>query len=466
MPSGHIEILHDFTTITHKVIVTIAENSNPNAEVAPRVVLDAPHIAGTVTLFSNLRLVLHRLKFYESTDGVTLETLLHAWTVQANKSKQVVVPYYYIVDRGNSGVNPNYSDPVSGQSQVIDERWADASEVVILSEGGGLRQPGESYNILAGGGWELLNGEQFSSEEKWTILAIYDVDVVENSPGGATSDEDINEISANGNFDNTYYSKTNVAKFVGASGNTSFPAFSTIPSKTKATFSAFTGAQRQWILQFSAGDTVRYNGQDKNRIVLGKDEWIELFWKLDTVSGDVICYAKGNTGHHRVGQRVFVDRWDFVSGNNGNKILCDGTQYNISDLQRAYDDHVNILPAGQVVTEVQWQADPTKQHYWAIDAVAQKIRAPKDIDMHYRALKTNDGANGVPGLYTPDDIKAHTHDTDIPSRNLQNDSSVGPDLTGPDGGATGGSKRTFTSKSTGGAETAVKAVRQYAAVYI
>lgn len=486
MPSGNLEIVHDFSAVTNKVIITIAENSNPAAEVAPRVVLNAPHTAGDVTIFENLRLVLHRIKCYESSDGVTLETLLHSWTVQAKKTKPVVRRYFYRVDGGRTNVTDNtgtevWSDPVSTETQVVDERLSDAIQIIILSEGGGLRQEGINYQLLNGGGWVLLNGEQFSQDEKWTVIAIWDVDVVE---GGSTtsSDTDIHEVDADGDFDNTYYSKENIAGGSADVLTTTFPDFALIPSKTKAKFSTYTGSQKVWVLQFANGNTVRYQDEDRNQIRLGKDELIELFWKTDD-TGTVKCYVKEErTGYEKVGQRVLVDRWDFTNGKNGNKILLDGTQYSINGIiQRLYDEHISKL--AKTVTFAEWNSDPNNQHYYAVDLVGGNVIVPKDLNMHYRALKTFDGNNGDTGLYTPDKLQDHRHSQSIgtiPStiwgRLLTTLIGAGLQIgryNGLMGNTQGGTDLTSSPCETDGSdylpvsdETTVKAVRQYAAVYI
>jgi hypothetical protein len=465
MPSGNIQIHHDFSAVAQKVIIVIYENSNLGAEI-DRAVLDTPHIAGTVTIFDNLNLVLHRVKCHQSSDGVTLETLLHSWTVQAKRISPVSKPFWYKVDRGSSGVNPDWSDPISGHNSVIDTRWSDADNVVLSKDGGAELAPGVHYNLLPGGGWSLKPGDVFSADEWWTAIAFWNVAVVDSGTGAA-GQSGIHVVEDDGDFNSTYFNKKNIAAFTGEIGTTDFPAFSTIANKVGARFSTYTGAQRYWVLQFSAGDTVRYKGEDKNVIWLGKGEYIELFWDTDPVSGLVKGYVvdSDGIGYGSVGQRLLVDRWD-VGGNNGNLFLLDGTQYDIADVPRIYHEHVEKLPAGQVVTEAVWQADLNKRHFYAVDALAGKVRFPDDRNMYYRGLAIVDGS--VPaGTYEADMVGPHVH----PVKRAQTA------FTGVNDGAAAGSNGiidgTILTGTTGsinasgmGAETRVKTVRQYAVVYI
>jgi hypothetical protein len=470
MPTGNLEILHDFSAVTNKVIVVIYENSNLAAEI-DRAVLNAPHIAGDVTIFDNLRLVLHRVKCYESTDGVTLQTLLHSWTVQVKKTKTVVKPFFYTVGGNRTNITEStgsevWADPIADDSSIVDERLASASSVVLFSEGGVLRHPNINYQLKLTGGWDLIGGETFSDVEKWTAIASFDVNVVEDGSSSSQQD-DINIITASADFDDTYYSKNNVAAFSSAIGTTTFPDFNLIPSGTKARFSTYSGSQRYWKFQFASGNTVRLNDEDKNVLYLRKNQHVELFWKVDSVSGDVKCYITDSFLEvEKIGMRVLVDRWDFANGHNGNKILLDGTQYNLSDYPGFDEDHLQKLDPSQIVTTTQWTGDTTKQHCYAVDRLGGVFIVPKDQDMHYRALTTFDGVNGMPGAYTPDAIKQTSGSIDIPSRDLKNDGTTGPDLTGPDGGASSGSKRTFSFTIGTSPENTVKAVRLYAAVYI
>lgn len=473
---GNLEIVHDFSTITNKVIITIAENSNPSAEI-DRAVLNAPHTAGEVTIFDNLNLVLHRVKCYESTDGTTLESLLHSWTVQVKKSTQIVKVFQYEVGRGNSGTDPNWSDPVAETSSLIDERLSGADKVVLLREGGGLVHENVDYTLKAGGGWDFINGETFSEGEKWTAIATYTVDVTSESSAVATG-EDVHVVDTDEDFDTTYYSKNNVADFSGTIGTTTFPAFSLIPNKTKARFSAYTGSQRYWKLQFNAGDTARFNGEDKNVIYLRKNQHIELFFK------DGVCYVTYfNSNNIEPGKRELLDRWDFATGNNNSRILLDGSQYSLADYPGFDEDFLSKLAPSQIVTASDWNSDTTKQHYYAIDRVLGIFKVPKDQDMHYRGLKTFDGANGQPGLYTPDAMIDHKHSGTLGTLVsslwgrltlliVGSSTTIGRyngTMANNQGGVDLTSSPVKTDGSgyvTVGTETAVKAVRQYAAVYI
>lgn len=116
----------------------------------------------------------------------------------------------------------------------------------------------------------------------------------------------------------------------------------------------------------------------------------------------------------------------------------------------------NFPMGAGMVTEIEWFSGINYQGFFSNGDGATNFRLPDERGMFERML---DGGRGVDvsrtinqvGGYEADQIKAHTHGIDIPSMNFDNDASTGPDL-----GADGSDKRTFTTKSTGGVENIVK----------
>ena len=230
-------IVTDFSSVAQDVIVVWYLNSNPTAEVS-RLVKTAAHAAGDVVTIENLDTVTYIFKFYETADGVTFGTLLSSWSVQVKSNEQTVTPYEYVVGRGED------YDPETGGTQINDTRLQGADSILVFSSVG-LRQSWE-YSILPDGGIELsIAGDVFAEDEKWTIVAVRKVESSGSStPPSGGGIGGINKISADADFDSSYYSKKNVANFSATIGSTSFPAFATIPNGTKARFSTFTGSQR------------------------------------------------------------------------------------------------------------------------------------------------------------------------------------------------------------------------------
>jgi hypothetical protein len=144
------------------------------------------------------------------------------------------------------------------------------------------------------------------------------------------------------------------------------------------------------------------------------------------------------------------------------QVLLDGTQYAIDEMPGLYYDHIDKLAPAQIVTIAEWNSDTTKQHFYAVDLLGGVFKVPKDLDMHYRALKTNDGANGMPGAYTPDTVKVPDGVQGVKQTGQNTAKGTLDNITTP------GHQFDLTEPfdiSTG-TETAEKAVRQYAAVYI
>jgi hypothetical protein len=409
-----VEIQHNFSTITEKVIAIWYENSNPAAEIG-RTVLNTPHIDGDVLIVPNLNNVIHRFKFYQSDDGVSLGNLLHTWAVKAKDSTQLFKVYHYVVDRGNTGADPFWSDPIGNGDTLSDGRLKGAQEVVILADGGTAPLDSSEYDLLADGGFTLNGGRLFANLEKWTVIALFSVAASGDGSGPSpVSSTAINIVSENGDFDASFYSKDNIAGFSEDVGSTVFPAFATIPSGTRANFSTYSGDQKFWSLVFSDGDQVRFRGRLMDAIHLGVSESIELFFD----SGN--CYVLEYHGDYpQVGKRDFAD----ILGPN--QLLRDGAIYDIIDYPRIVD-FINQLPAAQVIgVQATWIAADANKHKWYYNEGAGKFGVPNDANMHLRALKTfngvadplrvgSDGALGgansnIPGAFQDDDNKQHSH---------------------------------------------------------
>lgn len=398
-----IGIKHTFPGITDYLLVIWFENTNRTAEVG-RQVYPPGQSAGqaggiNVTSPAGLNADVYTFEFWQSTDGTTKNTLLDSWSVDASITGDIQ-KFDYVVDRGQSGTNPNWSDPNNGDTSLNDQRLKNADSLLVFSAGVGLRLSSD-YNILTTGGISLNNGETFQSGDKWSILCIFKVQQQSPPVSGTTVYTDVNPVSINANFDSSYYGKNNLAAFTSKIGTTTFPAFALIPNRTKARFSTFGGSQRYWCLQFSGTDSVQFNGANKNRIWLGKNEIIELMFLNGT--GYVLDY-KGD--YNRIGE--------VIDGRvlQPNCIFEDGTEYTFQEAGRFYDDFVSQLPSEQTVSYSQWGQPQTINYIvqtlntlqtviqtktvypykgkYAIDTVNQKFKVPDRRGMGIRPLKIID----------------------------------------------------------------------------
>lgn len=405
--NGIINIVQNFTGTAQKVIAVWYENSAPLAEIGRRV-FNPPHTISESWSVENLNPVMHQVKFYLSSDGVTLETLSVILNVDASqRAVQAFEVYYYKVGRGNQ------YDPVHGTSELRDPRLLNMNYKVEF-RGESFRIPGVHFvdRSDAGGGFDLI-GNVFNHDEEFCVT-------VNNSqsftpPTAGSSDYiDVKVLAADAVFDNTFYKKVIVAAFpgVGSIGTITFPTLATIPN-TKVKFTTHGGNQRYMKLQLAVGDTINLNGAAVNKIYLRKGEVIEILFK-----GGVAYISDAKIDDHTAGEVIMADKKLL------NTEYADGTEYNIADVQPVYDN----LDPSRIVSYAQWNeftdvtiGKNTKRYYknrgkFAVDLVAGKIKFPDVREQSFRILKTFDGAadaqrlsNGANGMQSRN-YDSHDHD--------------------------------------------------------
>ena len=407
-------IKHNFTAVAQDVIAVWYENSAPSAEI-DRLLIEAPHTEQGFTA-DNLNPVMHQFKFYQSSDGVTLETLLVTLDIDASIYNEVSTQtFQYVVDRGQSGTTPAWSDPVSNTTDLTDERLDgySKSEMNVVFRAFGPRLDIE-YDLYSGGGISLKDGEQFSSGDA-LFISIYK-NVATQAAQGTTSTTGaeftgVSVINTNVDFDTDLYNKLIIADFSGTSGKVDFPALSLIPNNTKAVFNTHGGSQKYLTLQFEAGDTVNFLGEAKNAIYLAKGEELRLFIH----SG--VCYVVNYSGNAKIRGTVQsdintnrVDTGSYLLANESTGVLSK------ADYPGIYE-FILSLGTGVFVPLSEWSNSvvvnsgkinqattfPNKCKY-GIDTTSETFRVP-----HLQGLTKKFASSGqIAGAYTHDAVGNHT----------------------------------------------------------
>jgi hypothetical protein len=469
-----------FTGYTGYLIIKVKEASNPAAYVhtSPAIPFDVDQVYD----IPDLNPVVHLIEFWRSADGVALTELLRTWSVDAGILEDAVVEEFdYVVDRGETNVTQGtgsevWADPALDDTELTDERLDGITQDFIRLESRGFgKYRNDEFEMITGGGIRLLGGNTFAETGNTFTVTVYKktASQISDGPSGTGDYNDIHLVSANGDFDEDYYKTNNVANSSANVLTTTFPDLSLIPN-TKAKFSTYNGTQRYWALQFDSGDTVKFRGEDKNIIWLGKDELIEIEFK------DGAAYVTHYEGdYRRLGMRIPGDKQEL------NTLKLDGTQYNIADYPRFYYDFIAKLDASQIKTEAQWATSTSAAYllnedlstqesktifpnkgFYAVDLLAGKFRVPDDRNKFIRTLKTFDlvdvndleRTSNKPGAYQIDQIKAHNHKIG----GLWNESGQG----NPAGGANFDETPNFVIKKTGGNETRGENVGMIALVVI
>lgn len=352
-------------------------------------------------------------KFFESSDGITLETLLTIWPIDGSylNGRTVVDVYDYVVGRGSgSAVSPKWNDPNAGEVTINDERLAAKKYFVFRAVEG--KRSDDSYSVIPTGGFSLYNPEIFEDGDLWWVM-VMDTQPAQNtavSGGGITG---IHKVPANDTFGAAYYNTNNVAESGAVILTTSFNDFALIPDNTTARFSTYSGAQRYWTLYFGAA-SIFFHGKLRNWIHLAPCEMIEITWK-----GGVGYITADHTRYHLAGETFMADNKSMLG-----TALCDGSgiEQNVADYIRMIEE----LPLEMRVSYSDWEAPslqtisgnaityyPNKARF-AINADGTKFKFPDPRNFTYKILRNYSGgdsewlSNGASGVQTQQLLK-HRH---------------------------------------------------------
>lgn len=407
MPNiGSLNVTHNFAgNAFNYVIMQLVKSTSPLAEIE-RVVYPAPYSQETY-LFENLQPVWHLIRFWSSTDGVTLDT--EVLTIAGNARSGALYPistYEYVVGRGDSepGV---WADPVQDDIGIRDTRLLNAYYWVEERGTGSLLTTEIVDRSDDGGGFDFdVPGKVMNDGGVYIVRAIQRVDVAGDSGDSGDIDAgDVYILSDDEDYDSsTHNGKKIIADFSTTVGQLTIPNLALVPDGGFKLLT-HTGLQRNVIIQLDAGDTVNFRKEAVNKIVLGEGEDIEILF-LD----GVMYVTDHNTNHFQLGKRFWGDIRDGI-----NTLLQDGTTYNQADYPRVVD-MLDSLPAGAVVNYTTWNTSQvldgvTRYPYkgfFARDDGAGTFRVPDIRTQTFKALSATDGSINA-GRYENQEMLAHNH---------------------------------------------------------
>ena len=388
------------------IIATIVEHATPLAEV-DREVLTAPY-EGSIT-FDGLNPVMHRVRFYESTNGTTLGNLLISLSIDAtiyNEPSVEIITFKVGAGRGT----PHF-DPVDGSDYYSNPNLDGATFLVSL-EGTGPIDP-DILDPYTGGGFQFNNGRVFTQDEVGIVTKYLSVSTVV-PPVLARPFEDIIDLSANITFNTTHYNTFLRADFSGSVGTITFPAHASIPNYTKVKISTHGGNQNYVKLQFNGSETTKFFNSNKNVIYLAKGEEIELTWKSGA------CYVTDYKGNYLMRGKVQASYDNNTSFAFLRAHVDTGVLFK-TDYPGLYE-WIESLPAGVAVALANWNDTATingetkypNRSRFAIDTATESFRVPHLANLGHRFLKlagTTDAerVNDIPGGYQGDALRSHTH---------------------------------------------------------
>lgn len=395
MKLGRIELRHTFLGETGFVIIRIYKTSAPltqasfmvNGVTVTQVIYPAPHAEESL-LIEDIDPVMYDVKSYRSAGGVTPDSQIFTLACDAGaRAAYQSTTFTYVVDRGESGTDPDWSDPASGQVELRDERLLNGSYIIEKRGLGQLVPPTETTPEYtdrsdAGGGFDLIAPYgDFEPQDTYFVTLQNRVDVTDSGSGsGSGSGAEVSDvfiIDTNQDFDSaTMNGKLLYVDYAAAViGVLTFPNLSLIAD---CSFKLHTHAGNQTFLQLQldAGDTVRFYGEDKNVITLGKSEEISVM-----IRNNVMYVLNNDTGYKKLGQRIWGDKLE------QNTLYRDGTTYTQAAHPR-FVEFLDSLAGGQVITYAAWATDKGK---FARDDVAGTFRVPDSRNQFIRALSSVTG---------------------------------------------------------------------------
>lgn len=457
MKLGRIELVHNFEGEPTYIIIRLYKTSSPltnvsmyvtgsnlgsqDATTVTQVVYPAPHQQESLVI-EDLDPVMYDVKTYRSADGINIDEQITILACDAGARAQYSsTMFQYIVDRNNSGSDPNWSDPVSATIILRDERLLNGNYRVYV-RGVGLRGTDEYTDRSdLGGGFDLtIADELWETGQRIFVILNNRVDVTGDSDPSATMSGDVTDvyvISSDKDFDPTMMNGkllfVNYASII--NGKLAIPSLATLPD-CNFKVSTMAGLQRYFGLILDPGDTVATMNGDKNIVWLGKGEIVSIF-----VRNNVMYITSPLTGYEKLGQRIFGDRLQL------NTVYRDGTQYNQDDYPRVME-FVEMLSVGNVVSETVWNTSivnsdgetvyPNKGLF-ARDDLANTIRVPDSRNKFIRALKfldaTVDTERNInkPGGQQDDAFKIHNHIINTSNSPLSNSGDADPARSGNHG---------------------------------
>lgn len=400
------------TGLSGFLIIRWVKPATPTVEEGRSAAFAFPYDA--VYTINDINRVVYIVQLWRSDDGVALDQLIKDWSIDASLVNAIVLStYQYKVGRGWSNLFPDstpefWEDPEDLDTELTDERLDGAEKVdMIVHQSGYGRLLDAEYDLKPGGGIILLDGKTFDQDVPWSItVSRIDSVAIDPGPGGGGSGQfaGVEILTADQDFDDVTTPLANklvIANWPGTVGTVNFPDLDSIPDGTHVTFNTHGGSQNYLRLQFDAGDTVKYLGQDVNVIDVAPCQVISLYFH------DGICYVTLEPSNGLKRGKIEID-YDAARGENTRAyLLADEAtgELNEADYPGLYA-FIESLASGVVnlgVAAGEWSYDsgggvyPNKRNYGIKTTDPKKFRVP-----HLSGVSIKLG--GVPGTYEKDDV--------------------------------------------------------------
>lgn len=385
MPNGRIEIKHNFASETDYVIITWRKTSNLLAEVG-RHVYAAPHTEESL-IIEGLDPVMFLVTPYRSADGVALDQIIPNQLAVDARTGSIfpITRKEYVV--GTGGVNP-----AADQGSLRDPDLLNKAYYVEERGTGSLSTTEITIRNDDGGGFDFTDvDKKFEDGRRYFIYIIERVDAPDLS-GGNGNGYNVVVITANTDFDPDIANSLIVANFAGNKGKFTFGNLLTLPD-CRMKFQTHGGNQIYLQIQLDVGDTINFQGEEKNVIYLAKGEELEIIIKEN------VMYVLSYSGNAKIRGSVHLDHYSarhtekkcYVLADEDTGVL-DGEDYN-----GLYEI---VLGMSGTIDLADWAANKGKFAY-DTSLVTKNFRVPS---LRGQAVKTTYFPANAPGVLEPQQV--------------------------------------------------------------
>lgn len=374
---ANVKLVVNPIAVANHVVITVEMVDALGAEVT-RQAFAPPHSQRNLT-FAGLDPVMYRFFFWESADGVSLDTLIGSVDIDASLAFDFIITVYEF----NVG-GPGANDPAAGQPTYANADLAGAVHLVpglvpagpaytVFQRGIGFKMSDEISNEVAGG-FSLLLGDAFNDGDKWMVFK-YSRVIAPATAITATWPADIITINDNVTavtVDDHFNRELEMVNELDVQELT-FPDLATVANKKYMVINTHLFLGKYVYLNFLAGGGIYFEGQ------LHDELWI--------AAGDCISFqVKGGQARlingGRLGQRG-IPQFD-VKLRQG-YALADGTLYTKAQAPGLYKFVESLAGDYAPASFADWGTasvdDHGRQVYlhkgrYAIDAPSLSIRVP------------------------------------------------------------------------------------------
>lgn len=390
---------------------------------------------------NNIRDIVYTVKMYEQPGGTGIGTLIKAEDVTVTTSTITSdSDIETVVDNGGE------YDPVSGTSTSIPIPSLAGKDFYVVQRSIGQRRVDviPEIEINEDGSYSLLGGETFNSEDTWIIKIR--AQFVINPPGsqGLGCYKDIVLKTANYTVTSADFGKLIIVDASVTVVTIQLPAIVGIISKLSLWIRSIGTNHVNLVIKAATGETITATGTTSNTFILGRATDAEI------VNLDGVLYGfTDDADIRKVGQL----EWGYY--NSLNRLIADGTEYNVADYPRL-KKAMDAMPAGEVVNYTQWNSSQTIDYvlcddqngndevygtktvypykgFYALSDDGTKFRVPDLRNKFIRALRDTTGTiddtervTQLAGGYQVDQFKKHPHN--VPTS--QGESGVGKFVSG------------------------------------